>query len=127
MPPDEVLFRRSGAPERFEESDIYQPPEPKAQLPDSDLLKFIHRYASEFFAKATPDKGKKDFRSLDETALLALGILLEETAAQHLGETGHLAFIEDENEDAITGKQRYWNGEKWTRSVIPKKTPGNNV
>ncbi|KAI5206477.1 hypothetical protein E4T39_02522 [Aureobasidium subglaciale] len=124
VPPDEVLFRRQGAPERYEESDIYKAPSPNTPLPDSDLLKFLHRYASEFYSKATPDKGQIDFQSLDETALLALGILLEETAALHLGETGHSAFIEDENEDIVTGKREYWNGSKWVRSVIEKKSAG---
>lgn len=124
VPPDEVLFRRRGAPERYEESDAYRPPQPNTPLPDSDLLKFLHRYASDFYSKATPERGEIDFKSLDETALLALGILLEETAALHLGETGHLAFIEDENEDVMTGKRQYWNGESWVRSVIEKKPPG---
>ena len=36
--------------------------------------------------------------SLDETALLALGILLEEMAGYVLGETGDLAFVEGEEE-----------------------------
>ncbi|THY84367.1 hypothetical protein D6C92_09310 [Aureobasidium pullulans] len=124
VPPDEVLFRRQGAPERYEESDVYRAPHTDIPLPDSDLLKFIHRYASAFYSKATLDKGQLDFQSLDETALLALGILLEETAALHLGETGHSAFIEDENEDIMTGKREYWNGEKWVRSVIEKKPAG---
>ncbi|THX15531.1 hypothetical protein D6D13_02172 [Aureobasidium pullulans] len=124
VPPDEVLFRRQGAPERYEESDVYRAPHTDIPLPNSDLLKFIHRYASEFYSKATLDKGQLEFQSLDETALLALGILLEETAALHLGETGHFAFIEDENEDIMTGKREYWNGEKWVRSVIEKKPAG---
>ncbi|KAG9952933.1 hypothetical protein KCU85_g1579, partial [Aureobasidium melanogenum] len=124
VPPDEVLFRRHGAPERYEESDVYKAPQPNTPLPDSDLLKFLHRYASEFYSKATPDKGQTDFQSLDETALLALGILLEETAALHLGETGHYAFIEDENEDIMTGKREYWDGTTWVRSVVEKKAAG---
>ncbi|KAK6002298.1 hypothetical protein QM012_001936 [Aureobasidium pullulans] len=124
VPPDEVLFRRHGAPERYEESDVYKAPHPITPLPDSDLLKLLHRYASDFYSKATPDKGQVDFRSLDETALLALGILLEETAALHLGETGHSAFIEDENEDIMTGKREYWDGTTWVRSVIEKKAAG---
>lgn len=33
---------------------------------------------------------------MDETALLAFGILLEETAAEVLGETGGMAFVEGE-------------------------------
>jgi hypothetical protein len=121
VPPDEVLFRRRAAPERYEESDIYKAPEPKTPLPDSDLLKYLHRYASEFYSKATPDKGETDFQSMDETALLALGILLEEAGVLQLGETAHSAFIDDEKEDTIIGRKQYWNGEHWVRSVIEKK------
>ena len=35
---------------------------------------------------------------MDETALIALGILMEETAREVLGETGDLAFIEEATE-----------------------------
>jgi hypothetical protein len=97
VPPEEVLFRRKGAPVRYDEDDIYcadRHLQPHQRLPDSDLLKTIHAYASDFYAKATPDGGKSDFKSLDETALLAMGILLEEAAAEALGKTGDLALVE---------------------------------
>lgn len=53
--PDEVLFRRQRAPTRYEEHDIYQQhihlsSSIRAQLPDSDLLKSIHAYASDYLA-----------------------------------------------------------------------------
>jgi hypothetical protein len=102
IPPDEVLFRRRGAPVRYEEDDIYTADRhlgPHQRLPDSDLLKTIHAYASDFYANATPDGGKRDFKSLDETALLAMGILLEEAAAEALGKTGDLALVEDAREE----------------------------
>ena len=35
---------------------------------------------------------------MDETALIALGILMEETAREVLGETGDLAFLEGDEE-----------------------------
>ena len=38
-----------------------------------------------------------DFESLDETALLAVGILMEEMAGDVLGETGDMAFVEGED------------------------------
>ena len=44
--------------------------------------------------------GLLDFESLDETALLSLGILLEEMAEHVLGDTGDLAFVEGEEVDA---------------------------
>lgn len=72
-------------------------------LPSSDLLKTIHRYCSVFYAavQADPPHGTRskrkvgrpkrvthrgssfDFRSMDETALLAMGILLEETCREY--------------------------------------------
>ena len=66
-------------------------------LPDSDLLKAIHAYASDFYGRATANGGLLDFESLDETALLGLGILLEEMAEHVLGDTGDLAFVERED------------------------------
>jgi hypothetical protein len=96
VPPEEVLFRRRGAPIRYEEDDIYSADrhlQPHQRLPDSDLLKTIHAYASDFYANATPNNGKSDWKSLDETALLAMGILLEEAAVEALGKTGDLALV----------------------------------
>lgn len=104
IPPDEVLFRRAGAPARYEEHDIYFANEQLSsdqKLPDSDLLKYIHSYASRFYHSATATGGAKDWKSMDETALLALGILLEETAKESLGQSGDLAFIEDERDDDL--------------------------
>ena len=67
------------------------------KLPESDLLKAIHAYASDFYGRAVKGRGKVDFESLDETALLAVGILMEEMARDALGDTGDLAFVEGEN------------------------------
>jgi hypothetical protein len=112
-----VLFRRVAAPERYEESDFYFADENLpggVTLPDSDLLKALHTYASDFYAAKggiavdgnalgrgrvrRSDKGL-DFRSLDETALLALGVLMEELAVECLGEGGDLVFTESETAD----------------------------
>jgi hypothetical protein len=97
LPPDQVLFSRAGAPIRYQEDDKYFAHRhlPSDQrLPDSDLLKAIHAYASDFYGSGSLGNCRDDFGSLDETALIALGILLEEAAAQSLGETGDLAFAE---------------------------------
>ena len=67
------------------------------KLPESDLLKAIHAYSSDFYGRAVKGRGKVDFESLDETALLAMGILMEEMARDALGETGDLAFVEGES------------------------------
>lgn len=47
-----------------------------------------------------------DFVSMDETALLALGILLEEMAEHVLGDTGDLAFVEGEQIEEEVGDDR---------------------
>jgi hypothetical protein len=88
IPPDEVLARLEDAPSRDEETDIYSADrhldqtKELLQLPDSDLLKALHAYSSDFYARAAADGGEDDWGSLDETALLALGILVEEAAGQ---------------------------------------------
>ena len=95
--PEEVLFRKQNAPVRYMENDYYFANEdiPEDQpLPDSDLLKAIHAYTSDLYANKTVDRGQSAWRSMDETALIALGFLLEETAVEALGETGDLALVE---------------------------------
>jgi len=97
---------------RYEENDFYWADRhlKKGQaLPESDLLKALHTYASDFYGRSTKNRGAADFESLDETALLALGILLEEMAGHVLGETGDLAFaegeeIEEQEEDDGAGE-----------------------
>lgn len=53
-------------------------------------------YAADFYA-AEREAGA-DYRSLDETALLALGVLMEELCREQLGEGGDLVFTEGEVE-----------------------------
>ena len=83
---------------RYEESDFYFANEslPPQALPDSDLLKALHCYASDFYSRSTVDGGKGDWRSMDETALLALGVLMEEVCRETLGEKGDMVFTECE-------------------------------
>jgi hypothetical protein len=71
-------------------------------LPDSDLVKAIHAYSSDFYAHATPERGLGSWHSMDETALLAMGILLEEAAKESLGETGDMVFVEGEETSPVT-------------------------
>ncbi|KAK6863912.1 hypothetical protein PG990_006647 [Apiospora arundinis] len=113
LAPEEVLFRRIKAPIRFAEKDIYHAHEALPRggrdvLPDSDMLKAIHSYASHFYAAlgaaAARDPGAAaessnshnniDVQSMDETALIAFGILLEEAARDTLGKRGDLVFTE---------------------------------
>lgn len=74
-------------------------------LPSSDLLKALHSYASRFY-DALGDGGRRkahfvgkrniNERSMDETALLALGILLEEAGREALGARGDMVFTEED-------------------------------
>lgn len=61
LAPEEVLFKRAGAPVRYAEKDIYQahehlPGGGRGILPDSDLLKTIHSYASHFYRDLPANK-----------------------------------------------------------------------
>lgn len=97
LAPEEFLFSTKGAPLRYDEDDFYfadRELRSDQSLPDSDLLKTLHRYAADYCANATQDRGKSVLRSLDETALLALGVLIEETASMAMGRTGYLALLE---------------------------------
>ncbi|KAI4113951.1 MAG: hypothetical protein LQ338_008088, partial [Usnochroma carphineum] len=111
LPPEEVLFRRRNAPERYEEDDIYWAHEnlpPSHILPDSDLLKAVHAYASDFYGKALGEKGegKVSFGSMDETALMAFGVLLEEEVGRLVEGTGDLVFVEGGKRDDGDGVGR---------------------
>ncbi|KAJ4419778.1 hypothetical protein N0V85_000849 [Neurospora sp. IMI 360204] len=105
--PEEVLFRRKGAPVRYEENDIYWasehlPDGGRHLPPDSGLLKSIHGYTSNFYDAIALRLGPRcvigsrtiDERSMDETALLAFGILLEEAGREAMGKRGDLVLTE---------------------------------
>jgi hypothetical protein len=97
--PEEVLFRRQNAPTRYEEHDFYFAHErlpTDCSLPSSDILHAVHAYASDYYRYATASRGVDDYQTLDETALIAMGILLEEMAEESLGETGDLVLVEGE-------------------------------
>lgn len=108
-----MLFRQKKAPVRYAERDIYWASDnlPDGHLPDSDLLMAVHAYASHFYkaiASTLADPGShsralSDEQSMDETALLAFGILLEEASRDTLGKRGDLVFIEPAD-DAVASK-----------------------
>jgi hypothetical protein len=88
------------------------------QLPESDLLKAIHAYASDFYS--TQPDGEKSFLSMDGTALLAMGILLEEMAVEVIGKTGHLSFLESARvQNGLV--PTFWNGKR----QVPSHFEGN--
>ncbi|GAB1313817.1 hypothetical protein MFIFM68171_04027 [Madurella fahalii] len=114
LAPEEVLFRRKHAPVRYAEQDIYWTNEDLPEggcghLPDGGLLKSVHGYASRFYEAAAARLGPRcvvgariiDERSMDETALLAFGILLEEACRDALGKRGDLAFTEASMESKV--------------------------
>lgn len=71
------------------------------------MLKAVHGYASHFYEalghrldSSEPKTARRvDERSMDETALLAFGILLEEAARASLGKDGDLVFTEGVADD----------------------------
>ncbi|KTW30117.1 hypothetical protein T552_00595 [Pneumocystis carinii B80] len=64
--------------------------DPEVQLPNSDLLRSLYQYISVY---CTKHQFSQLFESLDETALLAFGFLIEKTMETLLGE-GENMFIE---------------------------------
>ncbi|KAH6609652.1 hypothetical protein Trco_002998 [Trichoderma cornu-damae] len=124
LAPDDVLFRRKDAPERYAEHDIYRahewelPNGGQGILPRSDLLKAIHEYSSDYYGmlnrnqQALESGRNLDERSMDETALLAFGILLEEAGREVLGRRGHLVFTEGahDHHDDSSGERDWRQG-----------------
>lgn len=112
-----MLFRHKKAPTRYAESDIYfaNERESKTDLPDSDVLKALHSYISDFYSRATVSETTGIWRSFDESALLGFGILVEEAMREILGETGDLVFTE--------GDER--SQHKISHEMTPQSTEGH--
>lgn len=120
-----MLFRRKDAPPRYAEKDVYfagtdalaaHDGNKGRLLPASDVLKAVHGYAAGFYEAAAAEREAKgraarlggrlaDERSMDETALLAFGVLLEEAAREALGKNGDLVFTEGVGKDARSGEE----------------------
>lgn len=99
--PEEVLLRRVDAPDEIP-YDYYNGDErldPSHELPDSELLKDVHIYVADYYERVCGNDEMIDFRSLDETALLAMGILLEEACREALGRDGDMVFSEPAHRD----------------------------
>lgn len=107
-----MLFKRLNAPTRFEETDYYfanskLPPEQK--LPDGDLLIALHAYVSKLYSRTQEPGNQKVWKCMDETALIAFGILMEEAAKEVIGETGDLALVEalrSDEEEALADESQ---------------------
>ncbi|KAL2421208.1 hypothetical protein ABEF95_006179 [Exophiala dermatitidis] len=98
LAPEDVLLRSTRIPAQriLDSYDAVGELPSSEKIPDSELLKALHAYASDFYSCATPEGGRYDFHSLDETALIAVGILLEEAVRSSLGENGDMVFVEPE-------------------------------
>ncbi|KIW26360.1 uncharacterized protein PV07_09460 [Cladophialophora immunda] len=96
--PEEVLLRRPAIPEQVihESYDAAGELSGPKRLPESEMLKAVHAYASDFYSCTAQGQGTFDFRTLDETALIAFGILLEEAVKHALGQDGDMVFVEPE-------------------------------
>lgn len=100
--PDEVLFKKNNAPTRFEETDYYYAHRnlpPHQSLPSGELLTAIHAYVSKLYSRMQDDGAEKIWRSMDETALIAFGILMEESVKEVIGDSGDLALTEAARSD----------------------------
>ncbi|EMD85131.1 hypothetical protein COCC4DRAFT_66626 [Bipolaris maydis ATCC 48331] len=120
--PDEVLFKRKNAPIRYEEDDYYPAHNRLSahQLPRGELSTSIHAYITHMYAQVDARGRNIRWRHLDGTVLLALGILLEETARSVIGETGDLAFTEA---DQGNGRGKSKSKSKPTSSAVKEHEP----
>lgn len=135
LAPEEVLFSRKRAPQRYAEKDLYfandsLPDAGRNILPESDMVKAIHGYASHFYealgrrcaGEPRGDIGRVNERSMDETAILAFGILFEEAARAALGKDGDLVFTEGIQDDGDGEDDR--RDQKATNSRSPQTPVG---
>jgi hypothetical protein len=97
-------------------------------LPNSEILEAIHAYAADFYEFATEDHGLHDHHSMDETALIAMGILVEEMAKEALGETGDLVLVEGEelpNDADETGAETDTTNRSQSRERVRRRKRAN--
>lgn len=93
---------------------------PKNKFPDNDLLTALHAYASDKYIHM-PGKVHRAFVSMDESALLAFGILMEELSRDAVGQKGDITMLraavpEAEENKPIDGLEWWWRGKKRRRN-----------
>lgn len=105
IPPEEALIRRPHYLNNKLKGEPYFAHEHlprKTRLPSPDILTAIHAHAADFF-KYSMKISKPVYQSMDESALLAFGILAEELAKEKFGAVGHRVLLDDpeatDNED----------------------------
>ena len=101
--PEEVLFRSIKAPTSSQNDALYDwtASLQENELPDSDLLKALHAYSSDFYEHTFGEDAEVSYQSMDESAILALGILLEEACNATLSNGGDLALVEIDEEESV--------------------------
>ncbi|KEF52623.1 uncharacterized protein A1O9_11466 [Exophiala aquamarina CBS 119918] len=107
--PEEYLLRRTNISSELLEKSYAAVEDAisSGKLPDSDMLKAVHAYASDFYSSALGQgKEKTNSQSLDETALIAVGILLEEAVREALGENGDMVFVEPDGLEQGLGESK---------------------
>lgn len=104
LAPDDYLFQIRGS------EDLAVPPMvPHSELPhasSSELLSALTVYAMELYNVLGYNQVTGFLRG-DETALLALGVLVEEYVKEMLGPTGHLAYMEYEEPVGVSREARW--------------------
>lgn len=105
LAPEEVLIRRPHHLNNKLKGEPYfahQRLPRKTRLPPSDMLAAIHAHAADFY-KYGMQRWKAVYQSLDESALLAFGILAEELCKELMGPGGFRCLLDDpqatDNED----------------------------
>jgi hypothetical protein len=102
LAPEEILLRSIGdaaIDQDRRNQNGNHPRDDDLNLPKPELLMAAHAYASDYYSSATTNRGQIDFRSLDGSALVAVGILLEEAARASLGQNGDMALVEPRQRD----------------------------
>jgi hypothetical protein len=95
---EEVLLRRVDAPygvtrEYYNADESLKPIQ---RLPDTEMAKTVHQYAADYYSAHVHGELNHNYKSLDETALLAFAILMEEATVESLGEDGDMVLVEPE-------------------------------
>lgn len=68
-------------------------------LPESDILEAVQSHAGHFYAKTTDSRRTEPFYSMNGSALIAMGVFLEELGNELLGETGGMVLVVREDGD----------------------------
>lgn len=83
-------------------------------LPKTDVLNAIHGYTSNLFhARAPTEEGRENglMRCMDGSALLALGMFLEELADDLVGKQGHMMLAKTDCSEFDNGTTASWQNE----------------